>query len=398
MTYQGLLASPGLGRRINASPRIVGKVVDAISTGSEVAAEYAEQFAPRFADPDRARAASQVYRSFLLYEYPRWVRGHYADRRLRTPTLWLHGLKDPFFTPGMFKDIAEHADDVRIEYLPDGAPLPGRGVPAGRRRAPARVLLRSPSTARPPRPSRSPRAPKGAFDIDLGTNRSGATYAVYTRDDGDIYRLNVTTGSEVKVTKLSSPTIAERDPTIMRGEIAFIRRDRGVDQLRIGNTSSASKGSRLLVKHRSIVNAELSITHVAYTVTGPGPISDNGARFIRIRNLKTGADRQVYRAVSGGANYANTTRPTYVVSPQGFMWVRTNQGSGVGNRFIRYTLRGSKLAYAKGSSPLTVSSAWAGNLLGAATSTALADTACSDAGVQYCQVGLSGPLQFTATP
>ena len=242
----------------------------------------------------------------------------------------------------------------------------------------------------------APRA-KGPFDIDLGTNRSGATYAVYTRDDGDIYRLNVTTGSEVKVAKLSSPTIAERDPTIMRGEIAFIRRDHGVDQLRIGNTSSGSKGSRLVVKHRSIVNAELSITHVAYTVTGPGPVSEQGARIIRIRNLKTGADRQVYRAASGGANYAKTTRPTYVASPQGFMWVRTNEGSGVGNRFIRYTLRGSKLAYAQGSSPSSVSSAWAGNLLGAATSTALADTACSDAGVQYCQVGLSGPLQFTAT-
>jgi hypothetical protein len=26
------------------------------------------------------------------------------------------------------------------------------------------------------------------FDIDLGSNRSGSTYAVYTRD-GDVYRL-----------------------------------------------------------------------------------------------------------------------------------------------------------------------------------------------------------------
>jgi hypothetical protein len=258
-------------------------------------------------------------------------------------------------------------------------------------------LVKSENGGAPTNVAVSPRQ-KGPFDIDLGTNRSGATYAVYTRDDGDIYRLSVATGREAKVAKLSASTIAERDPTIMRGEIAFIRRDRGIDQLRIGNTSSASKGSRLLVKNRSIVNAELSITHVAYTVTGPGPISDNGSRYIRNRNLKTGADRQIYRAVSGGANYANTTRPTYVVSPQGFMWVRTNQGSGTGNRFVRYTLRGSKLAYARGSSPLSISSAWAGNLLGAATSTALADTACSDAGVQYCQVGLSGPLQFGATP
>ena len=129
MTYQGLLASPIVGRRINASPWLVGKVVDAISTGGDVAAEYAAEFAPRFADPQRARAASQVYRSFLLYEYPRWVRGRYAGRRLSTPTLWLHGLKDPFFTPGMFKDIAEHADDVRIAYLPDGAHFPAEECP-----------------------------------------------------------------------------------------------------------------------------------------------------------------------------------------------------------------------------------------------------------------------------
>lgn len=129
MTYQGLLASPLLGRRINASPRIVGKVVDAISTGNEVAAEYVAQFAPRFREPERARAASQVYRSFLLHEYPHWVRGRYAGRRVTTPLLWLHGSKDPFFTPGMFKDIREHADDVRIEYLPDGAHFPAEECP-----------------------------------------------------------------------------------------------------------------------------------------------------------------------------------------------------------------------------------------------------------------------------
>ncbi len=129
MAYQGLLASPGVGRRINQSPKLVGKVVNSISTGSEVADEYAAQFAPRMADPARARAASQVYRTFQLYEYPKWVRGKYADRRLTTPTLWLHGLKDPFFTPGMFKDIVEHADDVRIEMLPDGGHFPAEECP-----------------------------------------------------------------------------------------------------------------------------------------------------------------------------------------------------------------------------------------------------------------------------
>jgi pimeloyl-ACP methyl ester carboxylesterase len=130
VTYQGLLASPLLGRRINASPRIVGKVVDAITKQTDaVVPQYAEHFAPRFADPARARAASQVYRTFQLYEYPRWVRGRYRDRRLTTPTLWLHGLDDPFFTPGMLKDIVQHADDVRIAYLPDCGHFPAEEQP-----------------------------------------------------------------------------------------------------------------------------------------------------------------------------------------------------------------------------------------------------------------------------
>jgi pimeloyl-ACP methyl ester carboxylesterase len=131
MTYQGLLATPGLGRRINASPRVVGKVVGAITKQTDaVVPEYGEQFAPRFADPARGRAASQVYRTFQLYEYPRWVRGLYADRRLTTPILWLHGISDPFFKPGMFRDIVDHADDVRIEYLPDCGHFPQEEQPA----------------------------------------------------------------------------------------------------------------------------------------------------------------------------------------------------------------------------------------------------------------------------
>ena len=238
------------------------------------------------------------------------------------------------------------------------------------------------------------------FDIDLGTNRSGATYAVYTRH-GDIYRLNVAAGSEVKIDKLSSPTRAERDPTIQRGEIAFIRRNAGRDELRIGNTTSGSKGSRLLVRKRSILKPELGVKHIMYVVTGPGPITDDGAQFLRIRNLRTGADRQVYRAVTGGANIANVTRPTYVAKPEGFLWARTNIGSGTGNRIIRYTLRGSTLTYAKGS-PYYNSTAWAGAALGAATASSLdggeSGGACTDTGVQYCQIGLTGPLQFDATP
>jgi hypothetical protein len=234
----------------------------------------------------------------------------------------------------------------------------------------------------------------GPFDIDLGTNRSGSTYAVYTRD-GDIYRLSLASGAETKISKLSSPTMAERDPTIQRGEIAFIRRDHGFDQLRIGNTTSGSSGSRLLVKKRSIQSAELAIKQLAY-------VEQSGSRqLVHVRNISTGHDQVVYRATSGGANAANVTKPAYDDQLNDFMWARTNLGSNTGNRFVRYRLTGSKLTYAQGS-PRYNSTAWAGEQLGAATSSSLdggeSRGACDDAGVQFCVVAVTGPLSFTLKP
>jgi hypothetical protein len=245
-----------------------------------------------------------------------------------------------------------------------------------------------------PTPVAVPERAGGPFDIDLGTNRSGSTYAVYTRG-GDIYRLSVASGAETKITKLSSPTMAERDPTIQRGEIAFIRRDHGYDQLRVGNTTSGSKGSRMLVKKRSIEGAELAIKQVAY-VEGSG-----SSELVHVRNISSGHDQVVYKATSGGANFASVTRPTYDSELNGFLWARKNLGSGTGNRFVRYKLQGSKLTYAQGA-PRYNSTSWAGEQLGAATASSIDGSdspgACTDVGVNYCQVTVTGPLSFTLGP
>jgi hypothetical protein len=234
----------------------------------------------------------------------------------------------------------------------------------------------------------------GPFDIDLGTNRSGNAYAVYTRN-GDIYRLGVASGVETPITKLSSPTLIERDPTIQRGEIAFIRRDGGFDQLRIGDTTSGSTGSRFLIKKRTILSAELAIKQVAYVE------QSGNSRFVHVRNISTGHDQVVYRATSGGANFAGVTRPGYGSDFNGFVWARTNIGSSTGNRIVRYQLSGSKLSYAQGS-PRYNSTAWAGPQLGAATGSSLDGSdspgACDDAGIHYCFVTVTGPLSFTLKP
>jgi hypothetical protein len=242
----------------------------------------------------------------------------------------------------------------------------------------------------------APRSDK-PFDVDLGTNRSGATFAVYTRG-GDIYRVDLRTATETKLTKLSSPTVAERDPTIQRGRIAFIRRVGGFDQLRIGDTTSGSTGSRLILKRRSLQNAELGITQIAYVEALDSP-SGFGELRVHIRNIRTGADRSVYRAASGGANEAGITRPAYVDQPEGFLWARTNLAAA-GSRIIRYTLRSSSLSYAPGDRHY-ISTAWAGPTLGAVTTGSFGGSdkpgSCEDDD-NYCTVRLTGPLTFGLKP
>ena len=232
------------------------------------------------------------------------------------------------------------------------------------------------------------------FDIDLGTNRAGSTFGVYTRG-GDIYRLNVATGKETKIEQLSSPELAERDPTIQRGRIAFVRRDGGFDHLRVGGTTGFERGSTLIARRRSIVSAELGINEIAYVESTSRGLN------VRVRSFASETERVVYRARSGAMNQAGVTRPTFATKPQAFVWARTNLGSQTGNRIVRYSPGTQKLSYAKGS-PRYNSTAWVNDALGAVTAGSLDGSetqgACSDAGIQYCNVVLTGPLQFNLRP
>jgi pimeloyl-ACP methyl ester carboxylesterase len=130
IAYQGLLASPFVGRRMGSSPLVLRTVHKSISTQTDAVLDGFDSYAARFKDPARAKAATQVYRTFQLHEFPAWARGRYADERLTTPTLWLHGLKDPVIRPGMIEDIVDHADEVRIEYLEDCGHFPPEERPA----------------------------------------------------------------------------------------------------------------------------------------------------------------------------------------------------------------------------------------------------------------------------
>lgn len=235
---------------------------------------------------------------------------------------------------------------------------------------------------------------KAPFDIDLGTGPSDEIYAVYTRR-GDIYRLDVQTGKETKLDGLSSKA-EEREPSIMDGRVAFVRNDR----LWMGDMSGAAP--RRLGRHRFVQTTEMGVGHIAYV---ENVSTTFGTDRVRIHNVSTGADQGIYDAESGGANAAGVTRPTYVAG--GFLWARTNLGSGKGNRIIRYYVHGSGLTYAQGS-PDYGSTAWAGRALGVATarshdhiddaSPGVVEYACGYEHERSCRVELTGQLKYGIDP
>ena len=72
-----------------------------------------------FREPARARAASALYRDFIVPLFPRVIRGMYR-RRLATPTLLLYGSDDPNMWPELLGGYEGLADDLVIESI-DGA-------------------------------------------------------------------------------------------------------------------------------------------------------------------------------------------------------------------------------------------------------------------------------------
>jgi hypothetical protein len=171
--------------------------------------------------------------------------------------------------------------------------------------------------------------------------------------------------------------------------------------LRVGNTTSGARGTTALVKlHRlagTVQDPELSASRVAYIRTD----RSGATRDVHVRSLRGGgADRLVYHARSGGANFANVTGPSLSDTAASFVWARTNVGSGAGNRIVRYSITTSKLSYAPGS-PRSAYAAWASQAVGMAVVFDPSSTGTCSGNVNTpgaCTVQLTGPLRFDAEP
>jgi hypothetical protein len=237
----------------------------------------------------------------------------------------------------------------------------------------------------------------GAFDVDLGPNISGSTYAVYSRH-GDIYRLDPRTAIETKLEQLSAPNRTERSPSIQGGRIAFVRSESGMAQLRIADTASGAKGTRLLLKAKQIQSIELGAKHVAWV--GIVKTDLPSRRFgVHIRNIATGKQQLVYQAGGGGASFTAVSNPSFISDSGTFIWAVARQGAP-GSRIVKYTLRTGKLSYAQGTASYA-SVAWISNALGALVSnhpTGYPNAGGVDCGVRACSIQYTGPLSFNLKP
>ena len=76
-------------------------------------------------EPDRASAASALYRHLVLPESLRILRGDYRRIRLRTPTLLLFGAADSAFPPALanrvLQDHRTYADHLEVDFVADAA-------------------------------------------------------------------------------------------------------------------------------------------------------------------------------------------------------------------------------------------------------------------------------------
>lgn len=116
--YQQVILAPGLGYRLHRGGKFVPKVLVGASTVKDVWDEATiRAFADRFTEPDRARAAVQMYRVFNLRESWPMLRGRYADKRLTVPTKLVFGSDDFALRPELLAGYEQHADDMEVELV-----------------------------------------------------------------------------------------------------------------------------------------------------------------------------------------------------------------------------------------------------------------------------------------
>jgi pimeloyl-ACP methyl ester carboxylesterase len=118
--YAALISLPLVGGRfVRALPDIFERRCDLGSDRGVWSEEEIKAFADQLREPERGRATQLVYRTFLTSEMLQSARGRWEGTRLHVPTLHLHGITDGAIHPAVLRGWEEHADDMRLELVPD---------------------------------------------------------------------------------------------------------------------------------------------------------------------------------------------------------------------------------------------------------------------------------------
>ncbi len=113
--YQVAIASPLLGRRLVADPRFVERVIMGGAVQRQAwTPDDLRLFGAVLAEPARARASVDLYRTFLTREVARAPHG-----RLRVPTRIMVGARDPAIPAVLLDGADDDADDLCVEIVPE---------------------------------------------------------------------------------------------------------------------------------------------------------------------------------------------------------------------------------------------------------------------------------------
>jgi pimeloyl-ACP methyl ester carboxylesterase len=112
LAYQLPLATPFAGAQLLR--RLPVLVRELIRRGSHPDHRWSDGELATYADvlraPERSRASSAIYRTFLVREAGPLAAGRYAGRRLTMPALMLTGDADPVVGPGLLAGLDRHTD------------------------------------------------------------------------------------------------------------------------------------------------------------------------------------------------------------------------------------------------------------------------------------------------
>lgn len=118
--YQCVIASPLLGKRaVQREDGLLRLLLRHPFVSRTPAADEMATFIDQFREPERARASTLIYRTFLLRELLPVLCGRYRKSYLSTPTLILFGARDLAISPRLLEGWEGHAGNLTIELVPD---------------------------------------------------------------------------------------------------------------------------------------------------------------------------------------------------------------------------------------------------------------------------------------